>query len=203
MNKEFLPYDTVRNNALRLAHKIYHEGFIPDVIYVSLRGGAYLGNIISEYFKVLRRGEGRPVYYAAVVARSYTDVRQAERIMVEGWTYAPEHLRIGDKVLLVDDIFDSGRTINHLADIILQKGIPRRDLKVAVHDYKYIFDKEEQLPIQPDYWCRKHELSVRDEDSWIHYMSHELVGLSREELERHYYPDYPELRSVLDACLPS
>ncbi|MDR1430286.1 MAG: phosphoribosyltransferase [Spirochaetaceae bacterium] len=200
MKKEFLPYDTVRNNALRLAHTIYHEGFIPDVVYVSLRGGAYLGNIISEYFKVLRR-QGRPVYYAAVVARSYTDVRQSERIMVEGWTYPPEHLRVGDKVLLVDDIFDSGRTINHLAAIILEKGIPRRDLKVAVHDYKYFFDKEEQLPVQPDYWCRKHELSVRDEDNWIHYMSHELVGLSGEELERYYYRDYPELRSILD--LPS
>ncbi|MDR0389526.1 MAG: phosphoribosyltransferase [Spirochaetaceae bacterium] len=202
MNKEYLPYDTVRNNALLLAHRIYREGFVPDVVYVSLRGGAYLGNIISEYFKVLRRKDQRPVYYAAVVARSYTDVRQSERIMVEGWTYAPEHLRVGDKVLLVDDIFDSGKTINYLANIILEKGIPRRDLKVAVHDYKYFFDKEEQLPIQPDYWCRKHELSVKDEDSWIHYMSHELVGLSREELETQYYRDYPELRSALDACFP-
>jgi hypoxanthine phosphoribosyltransferase len=203
MNKKFLSYDIVRNNALRLACTIYHEGFIPDVIYVSLRGGAYLGNIISEYFKVLRRREERPVYYAAVVARSYTDVCESERIMVEGWTYAPEHLRVGDKVLLVDDIFDSGKTINHLAEIILEKGIPRRDLKVAVHDYKYFFDKEEQLPIQPDYWCRKHELSVRDEDTWIHYMSHELVGLTREELEKQYYRDCPELRSALDACFPA
>ncbi|MDR2029718.1 MAG: phosphoribosyltransferase [Treponema sp.] len=196
MNKEFLPYDVVRNNALKLAHRIYHDDFIPDVIYVSLRGGAYLGNVISEYFKVVRRGF-RPVYYAAVVARSYTDVRQSEKIMVEGWTYAPEHLRIGDRVLLVDDIFDSGRTINHLAAIILEKGIPRRDLKVAVHDYKYFYDKADQLPIQPDYWCRKHELSLRDEDRWIHYMSHELVGLSGEELETYYFAPDPELRNIL------
>jgi hypoxanthine phosphoribosyltransferase len=196
MVKEFLPYDVVRNNALKLAHRIYHDDFIPDVIYVSLRGGAYLGNVISEYFKVVRRA-GRPVYYAAVVARSYTDVRQSERIMVEGWTYAPEHLRIGDKVLLVDDIFDSGRTINHLAAIILEKGIPRRDLRVAVHDYKYFYDKADQLPIQPDYWCRKHELSLRDEDRWIHYMSHELVGLSGEELETYYFAHDPELRNIL------
>jgi hypoxanthine phosphoribosyltransferase len=196
MEKEFLSYDVVRNNALKLAHRIYHDEFIPDVIYVSLRGGAYLGNVISEYFKVVRRG-ARPVYYAAVVARSYTDVRQSERIMVEGWTYAPEHLRIGDRVLLVDDIFDSGRTINHLAAIILEKGIPRRDLKVAVHDYKYFYDKADQLPIQPDYWCRKHELSLQDEDRWIHYMSHELVGLSGEELETYYFAHDPELRNIL------
>jgi hypoxanthine phosphoribosyltransferase len=197
MKKEFLPYDVVRNNALKMAHRIYHEGFVPDVIYVSLRGGAYLGNVISEYFKVVRR-EGRPVYYAAVVARSYTGVRSAEQIKVEGWTYAPDHLRIGDKVLLVDDIFDTGRTINYLTGIILEKGIPRGDLKIAVHDYKYFYDKVPQLPIQPDYWCRKHDLSIHDEDTWIHYMSHELVGLSPEELERYYYAHDPELRDVLD-----
>ena len=195
MKKEFLPYDIVRNNALKLAVRIYREGFVPDVIYVSLRGGAYLGNVISEYFKIIGR-KGRPVYYAAVVARSYTDVRQSEQIKVEGWTYGPEHLRIGDKVLLVDDIFDSGKTINHLAGIILEKGIPREDLKVAVHDYKYFRDKEDQLPIQPDFWCRKHEHSIHDEESWIHYMSHELIGLSKEELEEYYYKEDSGLRDV-------
>jgi hypothetical protein len=68
---------------------------------------------------------------------------------------------------------------------------------VAVHDYKFFFDKPEQLPIQPDYWCRKHTLSIRDEESWIHYMSHELVGLSPVELEEHYFSQDPELRNVL------
>ena len=152
MKKEFLPYDVIRNNALKLAQRIYRDGFVPDVIYVSLRGGAYLGNVISEYFKVLRR-EGRPVYYAAVVARSYTGVRKADKIKVEGWT---------------------------------------------VHDYKFFYDQVPQLPVHPDYWCRKHELSVNDEDHWIHYMSHELVGLSPEELEQYYYSQDPELRQVLD-----
>ena len=196
MKKEFLPYDTVRNNALKMAHRIYHDGFIPDVIYVSLRGGVYLGNVISEYFKVVQR-RARPVYYAAVVARSYLGIRDSDEVKVEGWTYLPEALRSGDKVLLVDDIFDSGKTINHLAKIIMEKGIPRRDLKVAVHDYKYFYDSASQLSIQPDYWCRKHELSVKDDDMWIHYSSHELIGLSPEELEKYYYADDPELREVL------
>jgi len=196
MKKEFLPYDVERDNALKMAARIYNDGFLPDVIYVSLRGGVYIGNVISEYFKIVNR-RGRPVYYAAVVARSYTDVCKSEQIRVEGWTYAPENLRSGDKVLLVDDIFDSGRTINHLAGIILEKGVPREDLKVAVHDYKYFYDKPAQLPIQPDYWCRKHELSVNEEDRWIHYMSHELVGLSDKELDEYYYKRDGELRDIL------
>lgn len=195
MVKEFLPYDTVRNNALKLAHRIHKDGFIPDVIYVSLRGGAYMSNVISEYFKIARKDE-RPVLYAAVVARSYTDIRERSRVMVDGWTYSPEHLRPGDKILLVDDIFDSGKTINYLMEVLLEKGIPRRDIKVAVHDYKYFTYNKEQLPIQPDYWCRKFTIEDPCEDRWIHYMSHELIGLSQEELEEYYFKQDPELREV-------
>jgi len=196
MKKEFLQFDVVRDNAIKLAHRIFSDGFDPDVIYVSLRGGAYLGNIISEYFKLVRK-DAHPVYYAAVVARSYTGVGTADKVKVDGWTYSPDYLRVGDKVLLVDDIFDSGNTINYLAQIILDKGIPRKDLKIAVHDYKYFHDKPEQYLIQPDYWCRKHVASVHDENFWIHYMSHELMGLNETELEENYYRRDPELRDVL------
>lgn len=195
MMKEFLPYDNVRNNALKLAHRIYKEGFIPDVIYCSLRGGAYVANVVSEYFKIARK-DCHPVLYAAVVARSYSDIRKRDRVMVDGWTYSPEHLRPGDKILLVDDIFDTGKTINYLVELLLEKGIPRKDIKVAVHDYKYFTYKEEQLPIQPDYWCRKFTITKPEEDRWIHYMSHELIGLSDEELEEYYYKADPELREV-------
>ena len=200
MEKEFLQFDTMRNNALKLAHRIYTDGFMPDVIYVSLRGGAYLGNVISEYFKIVRKGM-RPIYYAAVVAHSYTGVEEAENVRIDGWTYPPEHLRLGDKVLLIDDIFDSGRTINCLAQIILDKGIPRNDLKIAVHDYKYFIDKQDQLPIQPDYWCRKNERLVSDESYWIHYMSHELMGLSHEEADEYYCKQDPELRQVMQTIV--
>lgn len=197
MTKEFLPYDIVRNNALKLAHRINQEGFVPDVIYASLRGGAYMANVVSEYFKIARRGK-RPVMYAAVVARSYTDVREHSRVMIDGWTYSPKYLRPGDKVLLVDDIFDSGKTINHLVENLLERGVPRKDIKVAVHDYKFFTYKQQQLPIQPDYWCRKFEIEKPEDDLWIHYMNHELVGLGQEELEEYYYKDDPELRDILN-----
>ena len=195
MAKEFLLQQTVRDNALKLAHAIRADGFIPDVIYVSLRGGAYVGNVISEYFKLIRRGQ-RPVFYAAVVARSYTDIHTHERVMVDGWTYSPEFLRSGDRVLLIDDIFDSGRTINHLVEILLEKGIPRSDIKVAVHDYKIRTFIPERLPIQPDYWCRKHTVDTPEQDNWIHYLSHELVGLTAAEI-REYYPDDAEVRAAI------
>lgn len=196
MSKIFLEYNTVRNNAIKLAHKILKDGFVPDVIYVSLRGGAYIGNVISEYFKIVRTE--RPVLYAAVVARSYVDIHDHDEVRIDGWTYNPEHLRQGDKVLLVDDIYDSGRTINYLADVLLRRGVPKKDLKVAVHDYKYFSFKDQANSYQPDYYCIKHTINSPDDDVWIHYMSHELVGLKQEELENKYFKEDRELREALD-----
>jgi uncharacterized protein len=202
MSKTFVSFNEVRNNALKLAHKIHEDGFIPDVIYVSLRGGAYLGNVISEYFKIIRADE-RPVFYAAVVAHSYSDIHTQDSIRVDGWTYSPEHLRKGDKILFIDDIFDSGRTINYLVQIIVEKGIPREDIKIAVHDYKLKNFLPEKLPIHPDYYCKKHVLNTVEEDIWIHYMSHELVGLSQNEISDNYLGDDQELRAVFKRLYPS
>ncbi len=188
MKKEFLSYQTIRNNSIKLAHRIHEDGFVPDVIYVSLRGGAYMGNVISEYFKVVRRGK-RPVFYAAVVARSYTDVKEHEQIRIDGWTYDPKYLRSGDKVLIIDDIFDSGRTINHLVNICMDIGIPRDDIRVAVHDYKIRTFLKEQPVIHPEYYCRKHVINSPEDDSWVHYLSHELVGLTDDEIKENYKDD--------------
>ena len=195
--KEFLPYDSVRIDALKLAHKIYQQDkFVPDVIYTSLRGGAYMANVISEYYTVALKNH-KPVLYAAVVARSYTDVSQHSAVRIDGWTYSPDYLRAGDKIMLVDDIFDSGRTLNYLVGILLERGVPRENIKIVVHDYK-VYKWKEQLSIQPDYWCRKFEISNPEENNWINYNSHELVGLTHEELEENFYKPYPDLREVLE-----
>ena len=197
MKKDFISYNEVRDNALKLAYRIHKDGFIPDVIYVSLRGGAYLGNVISEYFKIIKK-TGRPVFYAAVVARSYTDIREQSNIMIDGWTYKPEYLRNGDKILLVDDIFDSGKTINYLGEVIINQGIPRKDLKIAVHDYKDLTYLEKKPPLLPDYSCRTHIINSPEEDVWIHYMSHELLGLTQKELEEYYYSNNPDLKKIFN-----
>jgi len=191
MDKHFVSFESVRDNGIKLAHRIYNDGFIPDVIYVSLRGGAYLGNIISEYFKLISaRNNLKPVLYAAVVARSYENPQeQTVNISIDGWTYNPTYLRNGDRVLLVDDIYDTGNTINYLAHVIAHSGINPEHLKIAVHDYKvrtYLQNSEQKIP---DYYCRKFVISDPARSGWIHYLSHELVGLTDEEIDAHYPDD--------------
>ena len=195
MGKNFIDCDMVRNNGIKLAVQIYEAGFIPDVIYVSLRGGAYLGNVLSECFKMLRKDKN--VMYAAVVARLYAGIQNKNQLVVDGWTYSPDHLRPTDKILLVDDIFDSGVTINYIVNEFMKRGIPRENVKVAVHDYKN-FAHQKDLVVTPDYYCRKFDLKDRNEDIWIHCLSHELLELTEDELNEYYYKNYPELKQWMD-----
>ena len=196
MHKEFVPYDMIRNNAIKMAYRIYKDGFIPDILYVSLRGGAYMGNVISEYFKFIT-DETKPVFYAAVVARSYTDVSTQEEIKIDGWTYSPDLLKGGEKVLLVDDVYDSGRTVNYLTEELLRRGLKRDSIKVVVHDYKVRHYLPDTLPIHPDYYCRKIEVQTAEDETWIHYMSHELVGLTAVEAQEHYVDKDPDLAEAM------
>ena len=197
MSKVFVQCDVVRNNALKLAARIYNDGFIPDVIYVSLRGGAYVGNVISEFFK-LKSGQHdlKPVLYSAVVARSYEEPgSQKIKICIDGWTYDPKYLRNGDRVLLVDDIYDTGNTINYLADVIIQNGIKSEHLKIVVHDYKvHTYMDTQATGTPPNYYYRKITVNKPSESEWIHYLSHELVGLTDAEIRAHY-PE--EIQSIL------
>lgn len=201
MNKEFLSYDVVRNDALKLAYKIYNEdNFVPDIIYCSLRGGAYMANVISEYYKVVRMNQ-KPVFYAAFVARSYSDVqKKSSRFYVDGWTYPPENIRPDAQIMLVDDIYDSGNTINSITNIFMDRGVPRKNIKVVVHDYKK-FGYKEEYPVVPDYYCRLIEIPKPEDDIWIHYMSHELIGLEPDELKKYYYSADMELEKVLGPIL--
>lgn len=203
MSKEFITCDMIRDAALKLVYKMYSEdGFTPDIIYDSLRGGAYMANVMSEFYKLMALKEGKqPVFYAAVVARSYSEVKQhAGRVDIDGWTVSPKELRKGQKVLIVDDIFDTGMTVNALVQTCMDAGIPREDIKVAVYDYKVpLFKNEEPLPIQPDYWCRKHVLNSKEDERWIHYTCHEFIGLTHDEVDEVY--NDAEVRDILHKIL--
>lgn len=188
--KEFLSPLTIRDNALSLARRIHADGFTPTIIYVGLRGGATFGNVISEYFKLA--AAGHVPLYAAVVAHSY-GVFESQEVHIDGWTYSPSLIRPTDSVMLIDDIFDSGKTINVVAKEILKTDLPRERLKIVVHDYKIRKYNNVQHEFLPDYYSRKLVLQSPEEDNWIHYLSHELAGLTEAEVRANYPPESQEV----------
>lgn len=209
--KQFISHETIRADAYKLAHKMFFEDhFVPDIIYTALRGGAVLSNCISEYFKLVLPKDHKPILYAGVVAHSYSDfsIGVAGNVKIDGWTYSPDWLRPGDKILLVDDLWDSGQTLIALEKALLAKGIERKNLKVCVHDYKVRNDLNTNYGVAyvPDYYKNLIKVNSKEENPWIHYESHELVGLTENERSKLYTDfsgDSPtiidsELKKVLD-----
>jgi hypoxanthine phosphoribosyltransferase len=167
--KVFITEEEIRKDAIELCKRLVKDDFIPDVIYNILRGGSYMANAISEYFK-FKYPKHKPVMFAAVAARSYSGIDTSSEVVIDGWTMPPEMLRPGDKVLLCDDVFDTGHTITKLAQILSKRGC---DVRIAVHDIKK--DKPGQCRPEPQYICKEVVF-----DTWINY-PHEMIGLTKEE----------------------
>lgn len=184
MKKFFIKPETIKLNGYKMAYELYKSGFIPDIIYVSLRGGALLGNCISEFYKLKLPKDHKPILYGSVVAHSYNGFESSGNVRIDGWTYSPEYLRPGDKVLLIDDLWDTGTTLTALEKELMSKGVERKNLKVCVHDFKvrsFLLDKPDPLYL-PDIWAKQYLIDDPEYDVWFHYESHELVGLTDEEL---------------------
>lgn len=205
MYKEFLEYNTVRNNAFLMAKKIFEkglkEGKLPDILLDSLRGGAPMANSISEYLSMAcKKYNMKAPFNAAVVAKSYSGVQSHGEVELSGFSIDLDALSKDTTFLLVEDIYDSGRTINKIVNCLLDKGFKRENITVVVHDYKE-FTYKEKSPVIPDLWCRKHVIESEDDDIWIHYLSHELTGLTKEEAEEYYIKKYPELEEAMNFIL--
>lgn len=198
--KEFISYNEIRNNGLVLARKMYDEGYVPDVIYASMRGGVYLANVISEFFKLAYRNK-KNILYSTVLVHSYSGINENSDIVLDAWSVHPDDLKENSSILIVDDIFDSGATINFLVNDLLNSGVPRCNIKVAVHDYKLFSYRENVNKIAPDYWCRKHVINSENENIWIHYLSHELIGLSSDEVEKYYTSEDKRLYEVFKGII--
>ncbi|MFW6343849.1 MAG: phosphoribosyltransferase, partial [Sediminispirochaetaceae bacterium] len=64
--------------------------------------------------------------------------------------------------------------------------------------YKVFTYQENKMTVTPDYYCNKHVIDSPEEDVWIHYKSHELVGLSREEYKKNYSYTDREFTDILE-----
>jgi hypoxanthine phosphoribosyltransferase len=81
-----------------------------------------------------------------------------------------DHLKTAKRVLVVDDIFDSGDTVAAVKDAFSPFV---SDLKFATLYYKPLRNK---WPFGPDWW-------LRETDAWLVF-PHELMGLTPEEVRR-------------------
>ncbi len=170
MEKFYIRSQELLEDSFRLAAMIHASGFRPHFIMGIWRGGSPVGIAVQEYFEF----RGMETDHIAIRTSSYTGIgKQSKTIRVHGLHYIIENVNAEDSLLIVDDVFDTGRSIRAVLDELAEKtrrNMPS-DLKVACPWYKPGSNK---TSIVPDYY-------IHETDQWLVF-PHELAGLTVEEI---------------------
>jgi len=174
--KQFVQEEELLNDAYRLAVKIFESGFRPDFIVGIWRGGSTVGIYVQECLQYL----GVETDHIAIRTsyRGMDDylkkIDPVENIRVLGLKYLYENLNRGDKLLIVDDVFGTGKNvsavINRLEDK-LKRNMPQ-DVRLAMPYYKPSKNKSSRTP----------DFYLHETDQWL-VLPYELTGLSIDEIQ--------------------
>lgn len=173
ISKTFLTADGLLEDSFVLGDQIIESGFHPTHIVGIWRGGAPIGIAVQELLEY----RGFPCDHIAVRTSSYTGIDQQDKVVkVLGLNYLIDNLDREHSLLIIDDVFDSGRSIEALLRELATKC--RRNLpetiKVATVYYK---PSRNQTDLKPDFF-------VHETDDWLVF-PHELQGLTPEEIREH------------------
>ncbi|MBQ7189038.1 MAG: hypoxanthine phosphoribosyltransferase [Kiritimatiellae bacterium] len=177
MKKSYLSADAYLLDSFRLARMIMDSGWIPDLIIPLWRGGAPVGICIHEFFVY----HHIPVTHRVLQCKSYCGIgKSSGTVEFSNLDSVCSVLNSGMKVLVVDDVFDSGRTV----EAVREKLTPLcGELRVATVYWKPAANRTNGTP---DYYLRK-------TDEWLVF-PHEMDGLSAEEMQE----KNRELAAILD-----
>ena len=165
VKKEYINPLALQYDSFSLAKKIYDSEFIPDYIIVLWRGGTPIGIIVHEFFHY----KGIKTFHTAIKVESYEGIGKASCVFVENLDRLLHHINEKSSILVVDDIFDSGRTLEKVKNIMLQK---TNNVKIAALYYKPECNKTE---IKPDFY-------IKTTDKWVVF-PHEIVDLTNDEIK--------------------
>lgn len=171
MDKLFINAQDLLEDSFQLAKNIYDSGFRPHFIMGIWRGGTPVGIAVQEYLEY----KNVETDHIAIRTSSYYGIGdQAKEIRVHGLHYIIENVNANDELLIVDDVFDSGRSIKAVLEQLSEK--TRRNMpetvKVACPWYK---PERNATDIVPDFF-------IHETDSWLVF-PHEVNGLTDEEIE--------------------
>lgn len=176
MEKIFISANRLLVDSFTLAEKIYRSDFRPDFIVGIWRGGTPVGIAIQEYLDF----RDIPTDHIAIRTSSYVGInRQEKDVRVHGLSYLVENVSSNQNLLLVDDVFDSGRSIQAILERMGQQmgsKMPEH-IKVATPWFKPANNVTERGP----------DFHVHETDKWLVF-PHELKGLTLQEITQ-YKPD--------------
>jgi len=181
MDKHYINASQLLQDSFELALQVFESGFRPNYIVGVWRGGAPVGIAVQELLDTL----GVESDHIAIRTSSYSGIGERSRhVQVHGLNYLVRRLESEDSVLIVDDVHDTGLSIDQTIKDLkadCKKNMP--EVRIATPYYKPGNNKTQRVP---DYF-------LHETEQWLVF-PHELDGLSLEEIAS----NKPELAGMLD-----
>ena len=177
-DRQYIDEADLIDDSFRLGVKIFNSGFRPTFVVGLWRGGSSVGIYVQEclqylgvetnHIAVRTSYSGQPNYQAMAD-------NPAEKIRVHGTQYLLESLNADDRLLLVDDVYSSGQTLQVVRSRLqqrLRRNMPA-EVRTATVWNKPSMNKTESGP----------DFCIHDVDGWL-VLPYELTGLSIEQLRK-------------------
>jgi hypoxanthine phosphoribosyltransferase len=164
--KIYLSANELLLDSFRLGKMILDSGWRPDVLIALWRGGTPVGVAVHE----LLLCRGVPTIHMALKCQSYTGIGKRGQVLLEDTGELCRPISRSHRVLVVDDIFDSGCTAQAVVDLLTPRAA---EVRLAMLYWK---PGANRTRLRPDY-------HVRTTDAWIVF-PHELEGLTPDEIRR-------------------
>ena len=185
MSKRYIQAQQLLEDSFKLAWQVFESGYRPNYIVGVWRGGAPIGIAVQEFLDVL----GVESDHIAIRTSPYTGIgERSKKVKVHGLSYIIRQLESEDSLLIVDDVHDTGLSIQQAIDDLTRackKNTPQ--IRVATPYYKPNNNKTDS---PPDYY-------IHETDEWLVF-PHELHGLTADEIRQHK----PELAGLIDMMAP-
>ncbi|MDY6049101.1 MAG: phosphoribosyltransferase [Corynebacterium sp.] len=156
MDREVLTWQDFGDATRRLAQQVYDSGWMPDLVLAIARGGLLPAGAIAYALGIKAMG--------TMNVEFYTDIAETLPAPVLIPPLMDYSVLEGKKVLVVDDVADSGETLKLVMEMVATNGIQLdADTRVIVKEARSvtIFQKSRSI-ISPDYvWKRT--------DKWINF----------------------------------
>jgi hypoxanthine phosphoribosyltransferase len=185
--KQYLSAQGLLEDSFRLGKQILESDFRPTFMIAVWRGGAPIGIAVQEYLAF----HGVETDNIAIRTSSYAAAidQQSRQVKVHGLNYLMKNVQAHDRLLIVDDVFDTGRSIEAIINELQRRtrlNMPH-DIRVAVPYYK---PSRNQTDREPDYY-------LHETEAWLKY-PHSMEGLTAEEIAK----GRPELYDIIKDHLP-
>lgn len=171
--KTWLSADDLLADSYRLANQILDAGFEPTHLVGIWRGGAPVGIAVQE----LMAYRGVEADHIAIRTASYSGIdKQDKEVRVYALGYLIDTLNPEDRLLVIDDVFDSGRSVEAFLRELAARcrhNMPR-EVRVATVYWK---PSRNVTTLQPDFY-------VHQTEDWLVF-PHEICGLTPEEIRAH------------------